>query len=134
MAYVTIVSQMFTDGNGNLIPLRGTKNADGSVSLDTTGGGGSVSIASGTYINIGTPSVNIISGSYVDVAELPNATTLIDGLSNPVTTTIGAATKGFNGVTWDRLRVPSVVRNATNVAVSGSGGAVGGRRFWLWFW
>jgi len=124
MAYVNIVSQLITDGNGKIIPIRGLLNADGSVSLDTTATlSGNVTIPSGTYINVGTPSVNIISGSFVDVAELPNATTLIDGLANPLTTTIGAALKGYNGVAWDRLRVPTVVYNANNVAI---GPSVGG--------
>jgi hypothetical protein len=53
MAYVNILSQLFTDGNGKLVPIRGLLNADGSVSLDTTATlNGNVTMTSGTYVNV----------------------------------------------------------------------------------
>jgi hypothetical protein len=171
MAYINIISQEIKDVNGNLIPLRGLVNADGSVSLDTSASfSGNITLPSGTYINIGSmpnvtigsmpavalvsgayvnasvalssvslvsgayvnavissmPAVTLVSGAYVNsaVAQLPAATALVDDLSNPTTTTIGAAMKGFDGKTWDRYRIPAVIYNMNNVAIGSSGGTI----------
>jgi hypothetical protein len=49
--------------------------------------------------------------------ELPAAALLADAMTNPTTPTVGAAIKAYNGVTWDRLRIPTIFKSLQAVAI-----------------
>lgn len=75
-----------------------------------------------------------ISGTVTADTELPAAAALADAASNPTTPTVGAALKGYNGASWDRLRTPNVYKALAAVAI-GSIATVwtpaGGKKFRL---
>jgi hypothetical protein len=50
--------------------------------------------------------------------ELPAAGALADGASNPTTPMIGANLMGWNGATWDRVRVQSVSYDMSAIAIT----------------
>ena len=68
------------------------------------------------------PTTATISGT-VDT-ELPAAAALADATANPTTTSVGALSLGFNGTTWDRLRVDAQknllvgIRNSSGVELT----------------
>jgi hypothetical protein len=60
-----------------------------------------------------------VSGTVTADTELATAAVLADGAANPTTSTVGAATLGFNGTTWDRIRAEGT--NADGDAASSTG-------------
>ena len=62
-------------------------------------------IATGMLVNISNATLAVTqSGAWVVDTELPAAAVLSDAIANPTTPTVGAATLGFNGVTFERVR------------------------------
>ena len=55
----------------------------------------------------------------VDNAELPAAAALADNTTNPTTTIVGAALLGFDGTTWDRVKVVPGHSTAANQTLAG---------------
>lgn len=74
--------------------------------------------------------VIVDSGSITADTELPAAAALADATANPTTPSIGSFAHGFNGTTWDRLRVDgnknliASLRNSSGVepTIGGFGG------------
>lgn len=50
--------------------------------------------------------------------ELPAAAALADAASNPTTPMIGAALLGYNGASWDRVRVQNVRKDVSAVTIT----------------
>ena len=72
----------------------------GVVTVQGTGTSGALPVS------LSGQSVSITNTPTVDT-ELPTAAALADGVSNPTVPTVGAALVGYNGTTWDRVRVTS---------------------------
>lgn len=49
--------------------------------------------------------------------ELPAAAALTDAAANPTTPMIGADSMGFNGATWDRVRIPSKLWDLNAISI-----------------
>ena len=60
-----------------------------------------VSLTSAAY------KVPLAASNIVVDTEFPAAAALADATANPTTTVVGAMMEGFNGTTWDRIRVDS---------------------------
>jgi len=50
--------------------------------------------------------------------ELPAAAALADAASNPTAPAVGADLQGFNGATWDRVRLPNVSKDVNGVSIT----------------
>lgn len=85
----------------------GTINVVAVASLGNTASGGTVTL----------------TGTSVVDTELPAAATLADAAANPTAPAVAAHALGFNGTTWDRLRVASASVPDLRVAIAGVGGA-----------
>ena len=143
------------DGGGS-ITVDGTVGVSGTVTVDgsavtqpvsvqntsvTVDGRGTAGTPTGGVVTVqgassGQPlpvawsgqSVNIGNIPTVDT-ELPTAAALADGVSNPTVPTVGAALVGFNGTTWDRVRLTAADAVTVTQVPSTSGGLTG--QSWL---
>lgn len=103
-------------------------NASGHINI--ADGGNTITVdgivaatQSGTW-NIGTltsiTNTVTVSGTVTADTELATAAALSDAAANPTTSTVGAATLGFNGTTWDRLKSEGTNADAEAVSTTGS--------------
>jgi hypothetical protein len=65
-------------------------------------------------------SVNISNASVAVDSELPAAAALADATANPTVPGVGSFSLGFNGTTWDRIRVANTGRLQVDVVTGGS--------------
>ena len=72
----------------------------------------------GLLVNLGGNNNVTIDSGTVDT-ELPAAVTLGDAEANPTITSVGSFISGFNGTTWDRIRVANTGRLQVDVVTGG---------------
>lgn len=142
MADVLIYLPTRPGSDADMVAFKLHDNGDGSYSLTTSGGGGGTQYqedAAHVSGDTGTLSLAVrkdtavalagTDGDYIPfivdangrlhtlAGNFPAAAALADAASNPTTATAGAALLGFNGATWDRVRVQSLRKDVSTVAI-----------------
>jgi hypothetical protein len=103
----------YTNGQANplSLTLAGGLRVDGSAVTQPISGSVSVS---------NFPATQTVSGTITADTELPAATALADGVSNPTTPIIGSALMAFNGTSFDRVRtIDALSGTGANNTVAG---------------
>lgn len=130
-------SSITVDGSVSVSNFPATQTVSGTVTANAgtgtfvVGDGGSSLTVDGTVAatqsgtwNIGTltsiTNTVTVSGTVTADTELATAAALSDAAANPTTSTVGAATLGFNGTTWDRLKSEGTNADAEAVSTTGS--------------
>jgi hypothetical protein len=75
--------------------------------------------ADGALVNLGANNDVTVTGTVTVDTELPAAVVLADGMSNPTPPAVGGFTMGYNGATWDRVRVANTGRLQVDVVTGG---------------
>jgi hypothetical protein len=96
------VSGPLTDAQlrATAVPISGTVTANAGTGTQNVSVQNASIPVTGTFFQATQP----VSGSVTADTELPAAVLLADGLANPTTPIVGAATLAWDGVTWDRLK------------------------------
>lgn len=73
----------------------------------------------GALVNLGVNNDVVVSGTVTVDSELPAAAALADATANPTVPGVGAFGLGYNGTTWDRIRVANTGRLQVDVITGG---------------
>ena len=73
----------------------------------------------GVLVNLGGNNNVTVDGTVTVDSELPTAAALGDAEANPTITSVGSFISGFNGTTWDRVRVANTGRLQVDVITGG---------------
>jgi hypothetical protein len=143
MADTTIYLPTRPGSDADVVAFKLHDNGDGTYSLTTSGGGGGTQYAEdAAHVSGDTGTLALVvrkdtaaalagtDGDYaafeVDAngrlhvilsGNLPAAAALADAASNPTTALVGASLLGYNGATWDRVRVQSLRKDVSTVAI-----------------